>query len=440
MVRLPRVETLLGASLDDVDEAALQRLIGGGVREDVDLEFKRDLYGGSDLDKRELAKDIAGMANHRGGLLVIGIDDTDGAATALTPVELSEDAELRMRQVIASLIAPAPLLELRPLPSGSGQGRGYYLIAVPRSPLAPHAVRFNDALRYHRRDGTRTRPLHESEVADAYRSRFAGALTRRRRLEDALAECAQAPTPQEEHWLLLGVSPQVPGDTEWGAAALRRVRDWTHDHLDALPHGLALYGSQAHHIQPGYRRFVHSDRFASGQTVSQYHHIELHRDGTAVATVNVHLEVQKGTAGYMAGISDQWLTVEIIALLRLLSSAAVELAGCWGDAAVHASLRPAQGRTLQILHKYGLGGAYRPHPMTSPVAPTSLRSLSVEEVAHADGTLMPAKGIVEDLLSAFGFAQCDYIDDDDGALVPGKFNRGWQEALAAWAGPTTPPE
>lgn len=432
MLRLPRIEGLLGVFIAEADEAALQRLIDGSVREDEDLEFKSNLYGGSDQDRRELAKDVAGLANHRGGLLIIGIDDDQGTAARLTTVALSEDAELRMRQIVADLVSPAPQIDLRPVPSAGNSEVGYYLLAVPRSLLAPHAVRINDALRYHRRDGTRTRPLYESEVADAYRSRFASATSRRQRLEEAITECRQAHFRQEGTWLVLGVSPQVPGEMGWGAGALHRVREWMQARLDELPRGLALSGSYAHHIQPGYRRFIHADRLAGGQSVSLYYNMELHRDGTVVAAVNVHLEVPQGQAGQLTGTFDQWLTVEVVALLQLLSGISVELAGCWGDGSVHAELRPADGQQLRLLSQYGIGEAYRNHDLMSPVMPVSLRSVELEEVAQEPASrLIAAKGLVEDLVSAFGFAQCDYITDE-GALATSRFNRSWREVLSSW--------
>jgi hypothetical protein len=54
-----RLTDLLGARVDEITEEHLARLVAGGVREDGDLDFKRDRYGNSDSDKRELAADIA---------------------------------------------------------------------------------------------------------------------------------------------------------------------------------------------------------------------------------------------------------------------------------------------------------------------------------------------------------------------------------------------
>lgn len=74
---LLRVTDLLGTPPTQVTEQDLARLVDGAVREDADLDFKGAPYGSSDADKRELGADVAAMANSRGGLIIIGIEDAD---------------------------------------------------------------------------------------------------------------------------------------------------------------------------------------------------------------------------------------------------------------------------------------------------------------------------------------------------------------------------
>src|SRR5215217_7364357 len=136
-----RLVDLLGVPLDEVAEEHLERLVTGGVREDADLDFKQERYGNTDQAKRELAGDLAAMANDRGGLLVIGIGDEDDVAVERTPVELVEGEEARIRQIAASNIAPRLTFDVRVIPSEDDPTCGYYLIIVPPSSLRPHAVR-----------------------------------------------------------------------------------------------------------------------------------------------------------------------------------------------------------------------------------------------------------------------------------------------------------
>jgi hypothetical protein len=65
-----------------------------------------------------------------------------------------------------------PVFDIMRLEDPARPGHGFVLIAVLRSPLAPHAVIVNDGLRYPRRNGATTRYLSEPEVAAAYRDRF----------------------------------------------------------------------------------------------------------------------------------------------------------------------------------------------------------------------------------------------------------------------------
>jgi hypothetical protein len=48
-------------------------LVSNQVPEAFDLDYKAELYGGSDSAKRALAGDVAALANTAGGLLVLGI-------------------------------------------------------------------------------------------------------------------------------------------------------------------------------------------------------------------------------------------------------------------------------------------------------------------------------------------------------------------------------
>jgi hypothetical protein len=106
MARRTRFETLIDSAIDAADEAALDRLVQGRVREQGDLDFKACRYGSSDTEKRNLVDDVAALANAVGGVIVIGIREENGEAAKRTPVEMSDGEELRMRQIVASACSP----------------------------------------------------------------------------------------------------------------------------------------------------------------------------------------------------------------------------------------------------------------------------------------------------------------------------------------------
>lgn len=72
MLRSRRLEGLLGGSLDAVTAASVRGLVEVGVAEAFDLDFKSTHYGRGDSEKRDLAGDVAALANTAGGLIVIG--------------------------------------------------------------------------------------------------------------------------------------------------------------------------------------------------------------------------------------------------------------------------------------------------------------------------------------------------------------------------------
>src|SRR5689334_12049627 len=142
-VRFLRVEQALtlSAGLFDASDAELWRAFGtaidGEVPEADDLDFKRDWWGRPE----EIAKDCAAIANAGGGVIIVGIDD-DGrdVAAGWATFEKPDGFEERIQQVTASSIAPKlPVVRTRWVPNPDGN-TGVAIVAVSRSPQAPHAV------------------------------------------------------------------------------------------------------------------------------------------------------------------------------------------------------------------------------------------------------------------------------------------------------------
>ncbi len=72
----------------DIDIADINNLITGHITEGQNLEFKKEVWGRSDEDVREMLRDISSIANGYGGYIVVGMeeDPATGAAIALHPV------------------------------------------------------------------------------------------------------------------------------------------------------------------------------------------------------------------------------------------------------------------------------------------------------------------------------------------------------------------
>lgn len=76
-------------------EADLQQLWDKEVAEGVLVDYKRDLYGGSDLEKKEFLKDVSSFANTAGGHLIIGTSEAGGIPNGIPGVQADLDAEKR---------------------------------------------------------------------------------------------------------------------------------------------------------------------------------------------------------------------------------------------------------------------------------------------------------------------------------------------------------
>jgi hypothetical protein len=119
----------------------VESLITNRVREHVALEFKREMYGRSEADIREMLRDVSSIANAEGGALIIGMEeDGEGVATALRPVP---DAEAQAQRLIgsctASIAERIPGLQAAPVPIPRGH---VIVVRIPRSYRRPHMVTF----------------------------------------------------------------------------------------------------------------------------------------------------------------------------------------------------------------------------------------------------------------------------------------------------------
>ena len=269
-LRSRRLESLFGTSLDQLTAAHIQSFVTNQVTEEFDLDFKAELYGRSDSAKRDLAGDVAALANTAGGVIVVGVDEDDHArARAADGVELSEAEKARMLQIVASGVSPMPVLDIISVPfdarqsevdadtSDNGEssvGTGFYVVAVPRSATAPHAVMVNDGFRYPKRNGSTTRYLSEPEVAAAYRDRLAGREAQLRRIDDLEAEATQRLERDRLPWVMVSLVPDLPGDLDITWAVQQQFE---HETLRRYAHDIQSgYGVSFQRAMVGRRRLI----------------------------------------------------------------------------------------------------------------------------------------------------------------------------------------
>jgi hypothetical protein len=170
----------------------LERAIGVQSEDDA-IDFKRELPPKGKI--RDLAKDVAAMSIG-GGVIVIGVDESNGLASAIAPIELKGVPE-QVQQVIDANVSPQLATKITVLRKDPADEHGVVVISVPASWSAPHQYEG----RFPARSGATTRQLVEREIESLYERRA------------RLREGAQAEVGLANHQVPPGVRMQVAEKT-----------------------------------------------------------------------------------------------------------------------------------------------------------------------------------------------------------------------------------
>lgn len=302
-----------------------------GLRESEQLDFKQEHYGNSDSQRRELAGDLAAFANHRGGLLILGIgDDERGAATSLPLVELADAEQRRVQQIVSGNVFPHLRVEIFPVPCGE-DGRGVMIIAIAPSPIRPHAISVNEALRYPRRVGTVTRYLSESEVADLYRDRFAIQRDEVQRVADLRHEATPEINPDGAVWVAVSGVPTGAGSITISRETIAETQAWAQQFVGHDPVS-GFLGQAAPLVRPGLRRLRLMTNYAY-ESPPNFQYGELHTDGAAVAMHRVYTGDEVPAEGEPLTVFNEQLMWLAAKALDVVAAHAAHI-GAWGELAV----------------------------------------------------------------------------------------------------------
>lgn len=140
---------MIDVTIDEINEATLQRLINNQVAESRALEFKREVPGGGDEATREFLADVTAFANAQGGDIIYGISEANGVAADLSGVELDNpDSEiLRLETKLRTGVDPR-LIGVRTKYVPLANGRSALVLRIPASLSAPHRVTFKHGARF----------------------------------------------------------------------------------------------------------------------------------------------------------------------------------------------------------------------------------------------------------------------------------------------------
>ncbi|MFN3006621.1 helix-turn-helix domain-containing protein [Mycolicibacterium wolinskyi] len=283
MPRFPRLCSVFGVDIADLDAPAVHSAIQRGEVEDLDLDWKEADYP---KDKNfEIAKDVAALANTRGGVIIIGVrENSSGRAVEAKPFKVSPKSSERVSQALGNRVSPLlHEVDIREIPAGDGLG--YLLITVPHSSDAPHAVRDHPdgPLHYPIRLGRTTHYLSEYEVAARYRDRQASAAESIDRLDTIHAEGVSRIALFLAPWLAVSIVPRGRGERGVGSAALAGEQSF----IQRWPREFPPYAQTCFHehqtkLIPGIRRAI-ATQTRPYNGLSKHPHAELHYDGGGFA-------------------------------------------------------------------------------------------------------------------------------------------------------------
>ncbi|MFD1145645.1 RNA-binding domain-containing protein [Saccharothrix hoggarensis] len=207
-IRWSRIHVELGLGPAALTYNMVRRAVEAGIAEAEDLDWKQALIPPVEKKWWEFAKDVAAMANTRGGLIVFGVREDAERAAGLVGVPNGDAERQRLRSYALRWVRPViSELVIEPLDDEENGGPGLIVVFVPASPDAPHVVGEKNEMGVPYRSGPHTDWMSEAQLERAYRDRFA------RQTDDRAAL----------HALIDGLVPELLylDDAVWLAVATR---------------------------------------------------------------------------------------------------------------------------------------------------------------------------------------------------------------------------
>ncbi len=160
-----------GRQLSEIMQQYLQRLVDEQVQERDTLEYKNNMYGDTDDDRREMLKDITSMANHRGGYLVIGIQaDGEGIPTKLEGIGQGNHVERIRDSCLDNVDKRIVGLDVEDVQLSNGMVA--VIVSIPESLNAPHMVTFKGLNQFWKRHGRQKEKMTIDEIGAAFEKRL----------------------------------------------------------------------------------------------------------------------------------------------------------------------------------------------------------------------------------------------------------------------------
>ncbi|HEV7924507.1 MAG TPA: ATP-binding protein [Verrucomicrobiae bacterium] len=167
---------MIPKEFDAIAKEDIDSLVNNAVSEARTIEYKEQLPGGTDDDKREFLADVSSFANAGGGDLIYGVPDkrdADGKPTGIPEpptgvLSTNVDADKRrLEDMLRSGIQPRiPGVRLKHIDGFAT--RPVLVLRVPKSWASPHMVTFKNLSRFFSRTSAGRHQLDVQEIRAAF--------------------------------------------------------------------------------------------------------------------------------------------------------------------------------------------------------------------------------------------------------------------------------
>jgi hypothetical protein len=166
---------LFGKEITSIKPEDIYYLRDNKISESITLDYKRELPGNTDQDKKEFLADVSSFANTIGGVIIFGIEeekDENGKNTGfpaticgLSNVNIDQE-KLRLESILKDGLDPRlGRIDIRVLDVDS---LSVLLLGIPRSLLSPHLIAFKKDGKFYSRNNSGKFQLDVNQIRDAF--------------------------------------------------------------------------------------------------------------------------------------------------------------------------------------------------------------------------------------------------------------------------------
>ncbi len=161
--------SFLPIKLDQLQESELQALVSNKVPEGKTIEYKQELPGNSDGDKKEFLADVSSFANTATGHLIYGMSDKDGMPQKLdgVPAGNTNQQILRIEEMIRTGIEPR-IHGIATTVVALASKQAAFVLYIPHSWQAPHRVSYKNDGKFYARNSRGKYQLDIGELRAAF--------------------------------------------------------------------------------------------------------------------------------------------------------------------------------------------------------------------------------------------------------------------------------